>query len=579
MAQKQNEMRRASEALSKGRVVEAERLLSRILKKQPANADAHNLRALAFMQRKDSGPALVHAQKAVALKPDDHRYLGNLGSALMVRGKSKEALAHLDRAIEISPDYVHARRNRGVLNTTLRRFGEAVEDLTIVVRHAPNRSDARIALADALIEVKRFDDAVEQLKTAETLDGQQSAAWKYVWGRLMFSTARYPDARKAFAGAMLSNPEKMEHYVALAAASYHCGYLSESERITETCFIKFPTSERSPEKPEGRILVLEPLQETYFSTLPRGPYPYDTTNFVSFMPAERFSFTHAVYQDARTLGAALDLDRYDLVYNNCVVPETFEMNGRTAQQAEIDTAFTVDVINPAKAVAETTRSANFEKFADAEKFIFPRTLRVDHGLDPRETMDLILGTMKLPIIFRPLNTHAGGGAKLIGDARELEVEIAQRPFTVFYAIEYHDCQSADDLFRRYRFACIDGKLTANSLHISKGWNVHGVDREVLGWTERGFDEEENAFYDQPAELLGAEPEEVFSEIIEKTPLDIYGFDFGFRREDGRIVIYEINAAMALSLDIDFEKYPNRKPYGDKFAADVEAYFRSRMRKR
>jgi Flp pilus assembly protein TadD len=49
MAQNQNEMTRASQALANGRVVEAERLLSRILKKKPGNADAHNLRALAFI--------------------------------------------------------------------------------------------------------------------------------------------------------------------------------------------------------------------------------------------------------------------------------------------------------------------------------------------------------------------------------------------------------------------------------------------------------------------------------------------------------------------------------------------------
>jgi Tfp pilus assembly protein PilF len=351
MARNQTEMQRASDALAQGRAAEAERLLSKVLKKQPRNADAHNLRALAFMQRQNTGPALEHARKAVDLNPDNHRFRGNLGSALMVQGRSEAALAELTRAIEISPDYVHARRNRGILNLAMRRFGDAVEDMRVVVRHAPDRADARLALADALIESGRFDDAIEHMKAAETLDGTQSATWKYMWGRLMFRSGRYKEAHQAFSAALLADPEKMEHYAALGAAAYHCGELREAERITTACFRKFPAKERGPKTPEARILVLEPRQEGFFSTLPRGPYPYDTTNFISFMPCERLSYTYAIFQNAESLAAALDLDRFDLVYNNCVVPETFELNGRTAHQSEIATAFSVDVVNPPQAVA------------------------------------------------------------------------------------------------------------------------------------------------------------------------------------------------------------------------------------
>ena len=43
-------------------------------------------------------------------------------------------------------------------------------------------------------------------------------------------------------------------------------------------------------------------------------------------------------------------------------------------------------------------------------------------------------------------------------------------------------------------------------------------------------------------------------------MDIYGFDFGMSR-DGRIVVFEVNAAMALGLEFDFENIDiaNRLP--------------------
>ena len=78
------------------------------------------------------------------------------------------------------------------------------------------------------------------------------------------------------------------------------------------------------------------------------------------------------------------------------------------------------------------------------------------------------------------------------------------------------------------------------MHVASNWNVHSRERLSLDWFERGLDREETAFVDEPAEVLGIEPSELFQEIIDKTPLEIYGIDFGVRR-DGRIVVLQRDA--------------------------------------
>ncbi|MEM9684543.1 MAG: hypothetical protein AAF942_14820, partial [Pseudomonadota bacterium] len=212
--------------------------------------------------------------------------------------------------------------------------------------------------------------------------------------------------------------------------------------------------------------------------------------------------------------------------------------------------------------------------ADSEKFIFPKTIRVSHELDPAPTRAAILNSMKLPVILRPLDTHTGAGATLIESEDQLLSEIARRPYSEFYAIDYHDCQSEDGLYRRYRLICAGDSWTTNSLHIATSWNVHGEDAGKIGWLENGYDREEVAFHEDCADLIGGDPKDVFGDILDRTALDIYGFDFGFLK-NGRLIVFEVNAAMSMGLDNYFMRFPYREPYEDRMRSFIESYFFAR----
>ena len=61
MSSYERKIARAADALEKGRLDDAERLLSSVLGNHPKNADAHNLRALTLLQRRDMARALDQA--------------------------------------------------------------------------------------------------------------------------------------------------------------------------------------------------------------------------------------------------------------------------------------------------------------------------------------------------------------------------------------------------------------------------------------------------------------------------------------------------------------------------------------
>ena len=571
MSSHAREIAAVSEALKSGRFDEAGQILAGILDSDPKCAEAHHFYALLLTQNRDPLQALVHAEEAIALDPENVRFRGNLGATLIMVGELEAALPELDRAIAAAPEYVHARRNRGKVNAALERFDEAVADFTAAIKLEPNRTETRIALADVLVDSGRFEEAADVLKTVQKIDGGQSPQWQFAWGRLMYRLGRFLDAHETFNQLLHADPNNMNHYVAVAAASFHCGHVEEARRATRTAFAKFPYIDRGARAPEARVLVLEAHGHTCFDQLPRGAFNHRRGNFTGHMRPQRVALTHVICDGLDSLGDVMDLERFDLAYNNRVIYELVELYEQQEQVARIAAELPCPVLNRPEGVALTTRDGNSKRFANAERFIFPRTLRVAHAFDVAQTKSRILDSVKLPMILRPLYTHVGIGAIFVQTEQELETEIAKRSFSDFYAIEYHDCQSDDGLFRRYRFACLDGALSSNSLHLATQWNVHGAERSDIDWFERGFDQEEITFYEEPERLFDEQPESVFEEIISTTPLEIYGIDFGFRR-DGRIIIFEVNAAMALAFDADVKGYPYRKPYSERFARDVEAYF-------
>lgn len=547
----------ASEAAKNGRLDEAETLLAAVLVETPKDTKAQTLSFAIAMQRNDFALARKRAESALTLMPDDPSTLSNLGAALIQGNDFAAAMPHLDAAVEADPNHFFARRNRGMLNASLGRYAEAVEDIKVAVAAEPNRGDTRMALADALIESGQHEEAAAVIRDANDQNIGSQIERTYFWGRLMFRMNRFADARQAFAAVLSADANEMKHYRALAAASFHCGDTLHAERVTAAAYTKFPSFQRGHDAADLQVLILEPMGGESFTDIGRHPVNYIMGNFPSFLPIERITYTHAIVDTGCDLNDALDLSQFDVAINNRPVFERVEARGHADSYEGWVTELPLPVVNTPAAVRTMTREDNSKRYADAENFVFPRTVAAVHKTDIDATLNYILAHTRYPIIIRPRHTHVGHGVMLIDDEAGLREILRHNPFSNFYAIDYHDCQSSDELYRRYRLACVDGQLVPDGMRADFKWNVHSWDHGPEKWAELGLDAEETAFWESPEEVLGAPPEEFFRDIVDATKLDVFGIDFGIRKEDGRIIVYEVNSAMAIANGGDLVKFPYR----------------------
>ena len=139
---------KANLLLAAGKTKAAERLLKKIVAKDPANVDAQaRLAALALdrgtldIARKALAAALAHAPDM----PDLHHLLGRL---LNAQGRANEAIGAFASAISLKPDHEATHRSLAPLLFRQKRYEEARKSAAIALVLAPDDVSLLLLLAD-----------------------------------------------------------------------------------------------------------------------------------------------------------------------------------------------------------------------------------------------------------------------------------------------------------------------------------------------------------------------------------------------------------------------------------------------
>lgn len=218
-----------------GRLREAEKLYTRVLKAAPDNFDALHLLGLVKAQNGQTGEAyrmmaaalkinpnvpdvlinfanVLHAlkrdgealnclNKALALRPGDPDALLYRGNALNVLNRPNEALPCFDAVLARNPAHRDARLNRGTALATLGRPAQALADFDAVLARAPNDAEALYNSGTALIELGRHADALLALDRALIGAPKHLKAWTNR-GRALQALNRHDEAVTSFEKAM-----------------------------------------------------------------------------------------------------------------------------------------------------------------------------------------------------------------------------------------------------------------------------------------------------------------------------------------------------------------------------------------
>ena len=212
---------KAAQLHQAGRLAEAERLYTAVLKTDPANSDALNLKGAIASAQGRQEDALVLFERAIAALPSFADAHFNQANSLAALGRTDEALTAYAQAVALKPAYADARLNLGGLLQKIGRrdaalavfrdmtricpadarghanlgicLGEALptaashdqapmaaEAMTAFARSlvlAPNSADAHLAYASFLSQRADHARAITHIQTALVLNPKWSKAW------------------------------------------------------------------------------------------------------------------------------------------------------------------------------------------------------------------------------------------------------------------------------------------------------------------------------------------------------------------------------------------------------------------
>ena len=127
---------------TQGKLKEAERAYSDVLKLQPGNFQALHMMGVLLLQQGDSQGGMEHLRKSLKLEPRQALAHRDLGNALQQARRFEEALASYDRALALKNDLADLHNNRGSALSALKRPGEALESYSRAIALKPDYAQA-----------------------------------------------------------------------------------------------------------------------------------------------------------------------------------------------------------------------------------------------------------------------------------------------------------------------------------------------------------------------------------------------------------------------------------------------------
>ncbi len=164
----------------------------------------------------------------------------------------------------------------------------------------------------------------------------------------------------------------------------------------------------------------------------------------------------------------------------------------------------------------------------------------------------LLPSGQLPIIVRPVDSHAGRGLIRVASAEELLPYLADHAATEFFISQFIDYSSADGLFRKYRVVLMRGTPYLCHMGISEHWMVHYPYKEMIAHPERR--EEEKQAMEGFDEAFARRHQRTLAALAEKIELEYFGLDCA-ESADGELVIFEVASAMLVHAMDNVEIFP------------------------
>jgi hypothetical protein len=174
----------------------------------------------------------------------------------------------------------------------------------------------------------------------------------------------------------------------------------------------------------------------------------------------------------------------------------------------------------------------------------------------RVLLAMLLPQAKLPVIVRPVGSHAGLGMEKVDNLAALATYLAQRSEQEFYLTPFIDYAGPDGLFRKQRIAFINGRAFASHWATSAHWMVHYLS---AGMEERAERRSEEAAWMRNFDTgFAVRHARAFDALYRIIGLDYFVIDCA-EMPDGRLLLFEVDVAMIVHAMDSPVTFPYKKP--------------------
>jgi len=211
---------------------------------RPANLEAYNLcvRSRGKCNISNSANSEAHAdlERAIQLDPNYCEAHSNLALTLLfswiIWGEPQipnkiNALMHAQRAVEIDPDDSHARRILGCVQLYERNWDEAHMQFEAAIRRNPNNADAVAWMGELQIYLGKPQEALAACAEALRLNPRPPGWYFWIMGMAQISSGHYEEAVANLSREETYGTGSREHLIAALALAGRVPEAREEARI------------------------------------------------------------------------------------------------------------------------------------------------------------------------------------------------------------------------------------------------------------------------------------------------------------------------------------------------------------
>jgi tetratricopeptide (TPR) repeat protein len=208
---------RATELARAGKIREAEKILTRLAKNTPKNADIFGFHGTLKVQAGKYAQAVPLLKRALRLDEVNSTTHGGLAIAYEGIAKPDKAKRHYLRALELDPGSARTHLNLGALLWQEGEHNSAIEHYERAIKLEPEFSEAYVSLGWAMHFVGRIDEALRCGETAVRLD-PSSAKGHMNLGHFLQANGSIEDAIRHYREAIDLDARLAEVYKSYAYA-------------------------------------------------------------------------------------------------------------------------------------------------------------------------------------------------------------------------------------------------------------------------------------------------------------------------------------------------------------------------